>query len=80
MRIKKSSSVGMLLFACLLMQSVFTFAQSGIKGSVMSASNEPISGATISVKLKKLSVVSKADGSFSIAASTGDVLTVSAVG
>lgn len=80
MRIKKSSSVSMLLFACLLMQSVFTFAQSGIKGSVMSASNEPISGATISVKLKKLSVVSKADGSFSIAASTGDVLTFSAVG
>ena len=80
MRIKKSSSVSMLLFACLLMQSVFTFAQSGIKGSVMSASNEPISGATISVKLKKLSVVSKADGSFSIAASTGDVLSFSAVG
>ena len=80
MRIKKSSSVSMLLFACLLMQSVFTFAQSGIKGSVMSASNEPISGATISVKLKKLSVVSKADGSFSISASTGDVLTFSAVG
>lgn len=80
MRIKKSSSLSMLLFACLLMQSVFTFAQSGIKGSVMSASNEPISGATISVKLKKLSAVSKADGSFTIGASTGDVLSFSAVG
>ena len=80
MRIKKSSSVSMLLFACLLMQSVFTFAQSGIKGSVMSATNEPISGATIAVKQKKLSAVSKADGSFTIGASTGDVLTFSAVG
>lgn len=80
MRIKKSSSVSMLLFACLLMQSVFTFAQSGIKGSVMSASKEPISGATISVTRKNLSVVSKADGSFTIGASTGDVLTFSAVG
>lgn len=80
MRIKKSSSVSMLFFACLLMQSVFTLAQSGIKGSVMSASNEPISGATISVKLKKVSTVSKADGSFTIGASTGDVLVFSAVG
>ena len=80
MRIKKSSSVSMLFFVCLLMQSVFTFAQSGISGSVKSGSNEPISGATISVKLKKLSVVSKADGSFSIGASTGDVLVFSAVG
>ena len=80
MRFKKSSSVSMLLFACLLMQSVFTFAQSGIKGSVMSATNEPISGATIAVKQKKLSAVSKADGSFTIGASTGDVLTFSAVG
>jgi TonB-linked SusC/RagA family outer membrane protein len=80
MRIKKSSSVSMLLFACLLMQSVFTFAQSGIKGSVMSASKEPISGATISVTRKNLSVVSKADGTFTIGASTGDVLTFSAVG
>ena len=62
------------------MQSVFTFAQSGISGSVKSGSNEPISGATISVKLKKLSVVSKADGSFTIGASTGDILVFSAVG
>lgn len=45
-----------------------------------SGSNEPISGATISVKLKKLSAVSKADGSFTIGASTGDVLVFSAVG
>lgn len=80
MRIKKSSSASMLFFACLLMQSVFTFAQSGISGSVKSGSNEPISGATISVKLKKLSVVSKADGSFTIGASTGDILVFSAVG
>jgi len=80
MRIKKSSSVSMLLFACLLMQSVFTFAQSGIKGSVMSASKEPISGATILVTSKNLSAVSKADGTFTIGASTGDVLTFSAVG
>lgn len=80
MRIKKSSSVSMLFFACLLMQSVFTFAQSDISGSVKSGSNEPISGATISVKLKKVSTVSKADGSFTIGASTGDVLVFSAVG
>ena len=80
MRIKKSSSASMLFFVCLLMQSVFTFAQSGISGSVKSGSNEPISGATISVKLKKLSVVSKADGSFTIGASTGDILVFSAVG
>jgi TonB-dependent starch-binding outer membrane protein SusC len=80
MRIKKSSSASMLFFVCLLMQSVFTFAQSGISGSVKSGSNEPISGATVSVKLKKLSVVSKADGSFNIGASTGDILVFSAVG
>lgn len=46
----------------------------------MSASKEPISGATISVTRKNLSVVSKADGTFTIGASTGDVLTFSAVG
>jgi TonB-linked SusC/RagA family outer membrane protein len=80
MTIKKSSSVSMLLFACLLMHSVFSFAQSGISGSVKSASNDPIPGATISVPQKKLSAITKADGSFIIAATSGDVLVFSAVG
>ena len=80
MTIKKSSSVSMLLFACLLMHSVFSFAQSGISGSVKSASNDPIHGATISVQQNKLSAITKADGSFIIAATSGDVLVFSAVG
>ena len=60
--------------------SLGVFAQQTIKGTLKSSSGEPLSGATITVKGKKTSVVTDANGSFSINALANDVLTASYIG
>lgn len=71
--------LAMITFATIFF-SISVFAQQTIKGTVKSYSGEPLSGATITVKGKNKSVVTDANGSFSINASASDVLTASYIG
>ena len=56
------------------------FAQQPITGTLKSASGEPLSGATVTVKGTSKFVVADSKGSFSIDAPSGSILIVSAVG
>jgi hypothetical protein len=68
------------MFAFMLLQ-ISVSAQSSIKGKVTDAANgNPIIGATITVGNTKLSVVSDAQGAFSILANVGDQLMISSIG
>lgn len=60
--------------------STGVFAQQTIKGTLKSSSGEPLSGATITIKGKNKSVVTDANGSFSIIATPNDVLSASYIG
>lgn len=51
-----------------------------VQGKVVDASGQPLAGAAVSIKREKVSVVSDAQGLFTINANDGDVLTVSYVG
>lgn len=55
-------------------------AQTPVTGTVVDKDGIPVSGATIVVKNKTVSAVSGAEGKFSIAAATGDVIVITAVG
>ncbi len=68
------------LFMMLLL-SVLAMAQSRpITGKVVDEKNDPISGASITIKGTKTGVSANASGEFSINAKTGDVLVITAVG
>jgi TonB-dependent starch-binding outer membrane protein SusC len=56
------------------------FAQQSVSGTLKSASGDPVSGATITIKGTKKFVVADAKGTFSIDAPKGSVLVVSSVG
>jgi TonB-dependent SusC/RagA subfamily outer membrane receptor len=60
--------------------TVPAYAQTNVTGTVMGKDGVPLSAATITIKNKKINAVSSADGKFSIAANTGDVLVISSVG
>ena len=83
-RQKRRTSVIVLqrLLLCFLFFSSYPlYAQTGmLSGVVKDSIGGPIPGATITVKSSNLSAISKNDGSFLLAAGSGDVLTVSAVG
>ena len=66
------------IVAVLLCAAVF--AQQKINGTIKSASGEPVSGATITVKSTGKTVVADEKGTFSIEAPTGSVLVISSVG
>jgi len=55
-------------------------AQTVTNGTVTGKDGAPLSGATITVKNKKISTVSSTDGKFSIAANAGETLIITAVG
>ncbi len=63
-----------------LFLSMSAFAQETIKGTLRTATGDPLSGATISIKGKKTSVVTDANGAFTINARPDDVLIASYVG
>ena len=63
-----------------LLLGVNVFAQQAVKGTLRSATGEPIAGATITVKGTNRSVVTDVNGNFTIEASQGSILTVSSVG
>ena len=69
------------LFVLLMLTTMLVFAQSRpITGRVVDESGQPVSGASIVIKGKSGGTSAAADGTFKINASTGDVLTISAVG
>src|SRR5438552_138505 len=70
-----------LLVAVLQLVPHGAVAQSGrVSGVVTNVSNQPIAGATITVKQSNTSVATDADGKFSIQANSGQTLVVSIVG
>ena len=76
-----------LLFLLLLTIAQSTLAQQAgtlyggkITGQVKDSAGNPVKGATIKVKNKKIFTITDEDGRFSIAASPGEVLQVSSVG
>lgn len=70
-----------LLTAFLLFFTTATFAQRTITGKVTGANNEPVSGATVSVKGTTIATQTNSEGSFTISAPSGSsTLIVSNVG
>ena len=64
----------------LVMLSSFAMAQPLITGKILDQEGQPISGATVNVKGKSLTTMSGVDGTFSISASTKDILVISFIG
>jgi TonB-dependent starch-binding outer membrane protein SusC len=56
------------------------FAQNNVTGKVTGKDGAAVSGATITIKNKKVNAITSADGSFSIAASAKDVLVITSIG
>lgn len=75
---KKQLRVLAILLSFLITLPVF--AQNPVTGTITGKDGAPVAGATISVKNKNLNTISDASGRFSIAAASGDVLVISAVG
>ena len=69
-----------LIIITVLMITQPALAQGTITGQVKDKAGNPVRGATITVKNKKVSTASDANGNFSIAASSSDVLEVTSVG
>src|SRR5450432_2224853 len=71
----------MALTAIALVMSVSMLAQQRvISGRVSDANNQPLPGATVSVKGKSNSVITNERGAFRITAASGDILVFSFVG
>ena len=66
--------------AMALLFSVSVYAQQVIRGSLKSASGEPLSGASIVVKGTGKSAIADSKGTFTIDAANGAVLVISSVG
>jgi len=66
--------------ALALLLSLCVMAQQNIRGSIKSPTGEPVQGATITIKGTQKSVVTDANGEFSIAVSQGSTLVISSVG
>ena len=69
-----------LVFSLALLISQTVLAQGKISGQVKDKDGNPVTGATVAVKNKNVSVVSTDDGQFSIAAAKGDILEITSVG
>ena len=65
---------------CLLMVSFIAMAQRTISGKVTGNNNEPLQGATIEVKGKKIKTITDNNGDFKIEAANDDLLIVTNVG
>lgn len=71
----------MILSACLIMIVSFSFGQEAlISGKVSDANNEPLPGATVLVKGSNRGTITEVDGTYSIMASSDEVLIFSFVG
>jgi TonB-dependent starch-binding outer membrane protein SusC len=76
----KSIFSHMLLFMVALSLPGYVFAQSNVTGKVSDETGAPIGGVTIIVKGKSVATTSLENGSYSIAAASGDVLVFSYIG
>jgi TonB-linked SusC/RagA family outer membrane protein len=81
LRLSLPGGAGLPLFLLLFLSPLFSLAQttSEIHGTVSDSTGSPVPGATITVKGKKISAVTKMDGTFSIRAQQGDRLVFSAI-
>ncbi|MCW3107760.1 MAG: TonB-dependent receptor plug [Segetibacter sp.] len=65
---KQLTARSFLLTACLLFFATVTFAQRTISGKVTGTNNEPVSGATVSVKGTTIATQTNAEGAFTLTA------------
>lgn len=70
----------LLLFLCLATVLSSWSQPKTVTGKIVDYTGAPLSGATVSIKGKKVSLASNTDGSFSISAAPGETLQVSMVG
>jgi TonB-linked SusC/RagA family outer membrane protein len=77
--LKDAARLMTLTFVSMLI-SVAVFAQKKITGKVTSSDGKPIAGASVVVRGSNAGVSTSDDGSFSISASVGSVIQISAVG
>jgi TonB-linked SusC/RagA family outer membrane protein len=75
---KRLGSILAILLSFLLSTTVY--AQGTVSGTVSNKEGNPVSGATVSVKGKRINTVSNAEGKFTIQAGKGDVLFITSVG
>lgn len=75
-----SRFVQIILTFLLLTVSYMVMAQRTISGKVSSAENQPVSGATVTVKGTDKKTMTNNDGDFSINAGDNDILVVSSIG
>lgn len=79
--VQRSGSTGKgLLTALLILCCSFAWAQSTITGRVRAADGQPVASATVQVKGTQVTAITNDDGNFSIKASSGQTIVVSAVG
>jgi len=78
---KKLTAYSLLLTVYLLLSSTLTFAQKTISGKVTGNNNEPVSGATVSVKGTNVATQTNAEGTFTLNSPTDkSILVISNVG
>ena len=75
---KRLASAAAILLSFLI--TLPAYAQNTVTGTVTGKDGIPVNAATITVKNKKVNAVSSADGKFSIAANTKDVLVITSIG
>ena len=80
MTLKKRWSLFAMMVGAALAISICLSAQEPIRGTLRSASGEPLSGATVTVKGTNITVITNENGQFTINAPAGSTLVVSSVG
>jgi len=70
---------GLLTMVCLLSMVAVQAQEKQVKGTVKDPKGYPVQGASVAVKGTQTAVAADANGSFSITAKSGDVLSISAV-
>lgn len=69
------------LTICLLLIATITFAQRTVTGKVTARNNQPVAGATVSVKGTNIATSTNNDGNFSLTApSNNNILVISSIG
>ena len=77
---RKKSLHHLIMISFALLLCVGAQAQQTIRGILRSSTNQPVAGATVTVKGTTTSVASDSNGNFSINAPVGSTLTISSVG
>src|SRR5687767_12392179 len=80
MKLEKRLLNAALLFCTVMLLTISAWAQQTVRGTLRAPSGEPLVGATVTVKGTNRSVVTDANGQFSIDAPPGSTLVVSSVG